>query len=293
MFLNLPELSGKRFLIAGCGGGFDVFGGLPIADELSHRYPEESVVLANYSLHSKDFSVRQVAEEDYPEWYLPSEYPRYVFGKTGVQILRSAYQEIIDRHRIDTVILIDGGVDSLMRGDEEGSGTILEDTISILAAEGVRHVDTYLACLGFGTEVEEGLNHYAVLENIARLSSIGAFLGSCSLTKDSVVFSRYRKACLDAFSHGRESHIHSRIIPAVMGEFGEVQSGADACVTGASGARPWLNPLMGIYWFFDLVKVAEQSEYRFLSSSNTFIDAKMLFRQRMVKSTREKKVIPL
>ena len=42
---------------------------------------------------------------------------------------RKAYQTIVDQHKIDTIILVDGGTDSLMTGNESGLGTPTEGNI--------------------------------------------------------------------------------------------------------------------------------------------------------------------
>ena len=96
--LNLPELEGSSFLIAGAGGGFDIFGGIPIATELLRQ--GKDVVLASYSLKSKGFAVRESTEEDYPEGQLKIDVPVYTFGKNGVKLLRSGYQELIEKYNI-------------------------------------------------------------------------------------------------------------------------------------------------------------------------------------------------
>lgn len=51
---------------------------------------------------------------------------------------------------IDGIILIDGGVDSLMRGDEPEPGTMFEDSLSLLAVSDQKNIRVRLiACLGF------------------------------------------------------------------------------------------------------------------------------------------------
>src|SRR5207247_7216277 len=64
----------------------------------------------------------------FPEYYLcrwfraqGEEIPIYGFEQTGVRPLLAGYQTLVDRLGIDTVLLVDGGTDSLMRGDEPAS----------------------------------------------------------------------------------------------------------------------------------------------------------------------------
>lgn len=211
MRLNLPILdhlhNSERILIAGAGGGFDIFAGLPIYFTL--REQGKTVFLANLS-----FTERLMAElvsdtvklDD--EWvtgarggvkrnlpYLPEPYLADWFQKTlnesitvwmlpneGAEPLRLGYHALVDHLKPDALILVDGGVDSIMRGNEMGAGTLLEDSLSLVAIESLDIPIKMLACIGFGTEVEEKVCHYNALENMAALVKAGAFYGSCALT---------------------------------------------------------------------------------------------------------------
>ncbi|MBN8611093.1 MAG: DUF1152 domain-containing protein [Deltaproteobacteria bacterium] len=42
----------------------------------------------------------------------------YGFGRVGVRPLSRAYEELVSRLSIDAIVLVDGGTDALMRGDE-------------------------------------------------------------------------------------------------------------------------------------------------------------------------------
>jgi len=298
MKLNHPHLNGSRFLIAGAGGGFDIFGGLPLAFELLNQR-NDNVVLANYSVRasSTEYLYRESTDEDYPEGALSKTGLKvYTFPKLGVQLLKKAYEEIIKLHNIDCVILADGGVDSLMHGNEAEAGTFFEDSISLAAVSALDVPHKYLMCIGFGTEIEENLNHYRVLENIAKFAQQGGFLGTCSLTKEMESYKFYKQACLAAWQDKRKSHIHTRIIPSIEGEFGDFKmyEEIDAHVTSASNNKPFVSPLSSIMWFFDLNTVAKNNLYvTKLTPSGTFIDARMILRSQMIPPTRDKQVIPL
>lgn len=221
MKLNLPILeqleSCQNILIAGAGGGFDIFCGLPLYFTL--RQQGKTVHLANYSFMdlpiAKLISEPQVLIDDlllgtrgdvmkdfpyYAEGYLSQwfqltlgeEIPMWMFGRVGVVPLARAYQELITHlGGIDAIVLVDGGVDSVMRGDEMGAGTLVEDSISLAAVDTLTVPVKILACIGFGTEIEEALCHYTALENMAALVKSGGFLGSCALTPQMEVFRLY------------------------------------------------------------------------------------------------------
>lgn len=287
MKMNLPILEHladcQKILIAGAGGGFDVFIGLPLFYTL--REMGKTVYLANYSfcditistLLSKDpivlrenflIGVKNVGERDFPffaegylgEWFNQvrgEDVTIWMFAKTGAIELEKNYRTLIDHlGGIDALILTDGGVDSLMRGDEDRPGTLLEDTITLAAVEFLDIPVKILVCSGFGTEVEEGLCHHHALENIAGLAKAGAFWGSCALTPQMEAFQFYESACRYVWEkpNHHKSHISTRIIPAVHGEFGNFHM-----YPQPSQPQILVSPLMSLYWFFDAKTVIERS----------------------------------
>jgi hypothetical protein len=182
-------------------------------------------------------------------------------------------------------------VDSLQRGDEKDSGTILEDFIALAALDEVKLTPhghcgrgddgcKILCCAGFGTETEENLNHYRVLENMATLTD--AFYGSFSLTKDSQEFKEYASSCNRAWDNGnRKSHIQTKIISAANGRFGSdnMYDDIDARVANSTGVT-FVSPLSSIYWLFDMEAVVNRNlAIPAIRNSNTFVDSKILLRQ--------------
>lgn len=284
MQLNLPileQLSAcENLLIAGTGGGFDIFCGLPIYFELQKR--GQQVHLANLSLSNIAFShiarlknqvrltetmVGVTAETEnlnvyFPELYLAQWFKErqqkdvtiWCFKKTGVQPLLTNYRILVEYLCIDGILLIDGGVDSLMRGDETEMGTLLEDSVSLLAVSELKEVPIrLLGCLGFGAERDVSYAH--VLQNIAALAESGGFLGSCSLVRQMPVYRYYEDAVLYVQNQPLQeaSVINSSVISAVRGQYGDFH-----LTDKTKGSKLWISPLMSIYWFFDLEFVVKR-----------------------------------
>lgn len=133
----------ERILLAGAGGGFDIFAGLPLYFGL--RQAGKEVVLANLSFSRLDYVEESVTEElkrvtadssgstvYFPEKHLSAwfrsqgeEVPIYCIERTGVIPIRNGYQALVERYQIDTVLQVDGGTDSLLRGDEDDLGTLM------------------------------------------------------------------------------------------------------------------------------------------------------------------------
>ncbi len=284
MKLNLPILDHLRdshnILIAGAGGGFDVFSGLPLYFAL--REMGKTVHLANYSF--SEFSIVQAVSQPqvlidglllgahgtiqvdlpyYPEGYLSQWFKEkrgedvtvWMLGRTGVAPLIQAYTRLVNHLNVDAIVLVDGGVDSTMRGDEVGSGTLVEDSITLAAVKELDVPVKLLACIGFGTEVEEAVCHYNALENIAALAKAGGFLGSCALTPQMEAFRLFESACRYVWKqpNHHKSHISTRIIPAVNGEFGNYH------MYPSDYTSVFISPLMSLYWFFDARTVIAHS----------------------------------
>jgi hypothetical protein len=269
--------SSKRVLVAGAGGGFDVFAGLPLFFALRKRGIEVS--LANLSFSRLDIVsgrrlepnvVEIVHDSDGPTGYFPEKYlarwfesrgerPRiFAFEKTGVAPLRRAYAAIVEELAIDTIILVDGGTDSLLRGDEAGLGTPAEDMTSLAAVDDIDVPNKLFASIGFGVDTFHGVCHAHVLETIAALTKSGAYLGAFSMLPNMQEFVLFKSAvdAAHASMRGRESIVSSSIVSAIEGDFGDVHRSERT-----RGSELFINPLMALYFTFDLMGLARHVAY--------------------------------
>jgi hypothetical protein len=264
--------SSSRVLIAGAGGGFDVYAGLPLAVGLTALGKE--VVLANFSFDDlsecDDWAWPNVAsvgpETDgndlyFPErtlarWLASTNRPAtvYTFPRMGVRPLRAAYHDLIEYRGIDAVVLVDGGTDILLRGDEARLGTPQEDMTSLAALAGIPDVKRLVVCLGFGIDAYHGVCASHVLENLAALGP--AYLGALSIPPSSAE----ARAYIDAVKHAqaetpsRPSIVNAQIAAALRGEFGDVDVNHRA-------ANLFVNPLMAVYFAVDLAGLAASVDY--------------------------------
>ncbi|WP_406091775.1 DUF1152 domain-containing protein [Streptomyces sp. NBC_01013] len=270
--------SAERILVAGAGGGFDIYAGLPLALSLIHRNkqvqfanlsfsaleglpldswlaPDVAVVTPETSLHQPYFPERTLAQ-----WLTLRGYPGRVhaLSRTGVQPLRDAYRALIEQYDIDAVVLVDGGTDILMRGDESGLGTPEEDLTSVAALAAIEGPDRLVVSIGFGADAYHGVSHGLVLENIAALERDGAYLGAFSVprtTREGALF-------VDAVAHAQEhtpdhpSIVNGSIAAAVRGEFGDVRF-----TSRTNDSELFINPLMSLYFAFELEGIARNCLY--------------------------------
>ncbi|MFJ1702176.1 DUF1152 domain-containing protein [Kitasatospora sp. NPDC088346] len=269
----------ERILVAGAGGGFDVYAGLPVA--LALRAAGKEVHLANLSfshLYGLDADVwlepdvaairpdTRSAESYFPErtlarWLRLHHLPDTVwaFASVGVQPLRAAYRALTRHLGIDAILLVDGGTDILMRGDEAGLGTPEEDMASLGAVAGLTEIpERLVSCLGFGVDAYHGVNHSLVLENLAALDRAGGYLGAFSLPRDSREGALY----LDAVEHARAafpehpSIVQGSVAAALRGEFGDVRF-----TERTRHSTLFVNPLMTLYFSVTVEALAAHHRY--------------------------------
>jgi hypothetical protein len=258
----------NRVLLAGAGGGYDLIGAIPLLVEL--REAGKTVHLA--SLTFTDYSTLPItrvhpvlpnlasvtgsaASRDHycPEAWLSlwlsenlaySE-PVWLFDKTGVVPLRRAYEALVRDLNLDAIVLVDGGVDAILRGDETSIGTPGEDLTSLAAVSGLAPA-TFLACLGMSSELRDGICHAQFLQRVSELSRQGAFLGTATLsllTEAGRAYERAFEFIIQNQAGLRQSHVQRVVLAAMRGQF------------GAEGIHTWLSPLLSLYWFFSLPAV--------------------------------------
>ncbi|HUS33108.1 MAG TPA: DUF1152 domain-containing protein [Kofleriaceae bacterium] len=260
---------GQRVLVAGCGGGYDIMGAVPLLHAL--RAAGRDVHLASLSFcylngltnAQQDAEVPNLyavrADAATPRAYCPEahlakflddelggSHTIWSFDKTGVRPLARAYRALITRLQIDSIILVDGGIDAVLRGDETSLGTPSED-LATLAAATMQDIPVVLACVGMTSELRDGIQHAQVFERFAELTRDGAFLGASSLVPGTPACDLYVKSVEAVFagqSEQKQSHVHRVITKSLRGEF------------GATAPHVWLSPLLHLYWFFDALAVA-------------------------------------
>lgn len=194
----------------------------------------------------------------------------YCFEKVGVRPLRAAYRHILNAHAIDTIILVDGGTDILMRGDEIGLGTPAEDMTSLAAVRSLEAPTKIVSCLGFGVDAFHGVCHAHFLENVAALSRAGGYLGTHSLHLSMPEVAAFREAV--TYTHermpARPSIVNGSIVSALEGRFGDHHH-----TERTRSSELFINPLMSMYWHFDLNAVAAHSLYlESLEQTETIFD---------------------
>ncbi len=274
-FVNALE-GAQNILLAGAGGGYHIFCGLPLYFSL--RNAGKKVHLANLSFSNlygstaerllDDRLVEVTAttrgREDYfPELHLArwlelvrrEKVPIYCIGHLGAKPIFEAYQWLAEYLQVDAIVLVDGGTDSLMRGDETDLGTPEEDAASLAAVHQLNIPTKLLVCLGFGID---GICHAQFLEAVAEITKNNGFLGAWTLTRDMLEVQLYQAAAEAVFAAMPKSPsiISASVLSALNGQFGDHHA-----TYRTEGSELFINPLMTLYWCFKLDKVAERILY--------------------------------
>lgn len=316
---NLPLFerlqSAQTVLLAGAGGGYDIFAGLPLYFWL--REQGKTVHLANlsfssiYASNGRQFGkpgervvrVEHTTQPElsyFPELYLSQWFwnerrervPVYCFDRTGPRPLTAMYRHLIEKlGGVDALVLVDGGTDSLMRGDEPKLGTPEEDLSSLLAADALEGVASKsLVCLGFGIDVFHGVCHHYFLEAVAELTQREAYLGAWSLLPHQPEVRAFARAYDFVRKRMQSSIVNSSILAAIEGRFGNWHE-----TTRTEGSELYINPLMGLYWAFDLPAVVERHLFvREFADCEGWIEvARAIFQRHLAQEKREWTHLPM
>jgi hypothetical protein len=300
----------NRILVAGCGGGFDLFAGVPIVQHLVSA--GKDVTLANYSftnlwlcggeritptmwrVDQQSNEIPYFPERWLAEWLVArgQALPIYAFAKSGVRPLSAAYRSIMERHEIDLVLLVDGGTDSILFGDEPGLGTVVEDAVSTVSVCAAAGEGAILAAIGFGVDHHHGVSHYTFLENVARLIRDRGFLGAFAVASST----SEAEAFLDLVEYANQrqpqhqSIVCNSIASALRGEFGNHHA-----TNRTGGSELFINPLMAQYWTFEAHRVVGNMAYATaLAETERIEDARLVIEhRRQALDLRPRRPLPL
>lgn len=249
----------KTILITGCGGGFDFTHSLlliPTIIQLQKRFVIISNSFTQINL-MKDYPVVYESKEDkrnigrlitpketefrgyFPEIHLANflaqrygqDHGNVVYGHNANETSHKSnvefYSMIINQHSIDMIITIDGGSDSLMRGDENDVATIYEDWLSLATISDL--IDQFkgqilygdLLTVGIGVDRFHGASDASSLRAIAELTRMGGFLGNCSIMPCSEGLHVYSDFIEYHNSKSSTSSIiQSMVLASSVGQFG-------------------------------------------------------------------------
>ena len=267
----------RNVLLMGAGGGYDVFCGLPLYHYLKSHGASVHLGSMHFTGPQPDWGrelveglIEVLAPEVVPArigaetclaLWLQSRgesAPVYCFAAAGVQRVLGHYRCLQTHLGIDALVLVDGGTDCLLRGDEPGLGSPGEDVVSLAAAHLLELETRLVVSLGFGLDVHHHVCHAYVLEAAAELTASREFLGLFSLLAGMPECEYFREAVeyASARPEARESIITGSVLAAAQGRFGNHHATART-----RGSELFLNPLVSTYWGFEVDGLARRNLY--------------------------------
>jgi hypothetical protein len=288
-FRKLADPSIKTVMLCGCGGGFDFVHSLTLYPELQRL--GKTVVIGSYSFgdpneitgatdvfNEAGALARRVTAASTPDGYYgpevhvcsfldvryPSSAPHFVYAYYAraftVPLLTRFYRQLVETHAVDAIVLVDGGSDSIMAGDEEGLGDPIEDAVSVVTVASLKELKAkVLFTVGLGTDRFNHVSDAASLRAIAELTRMGGFLGSLGL-EPAAAGSCFYRDCLEHIyrRQGFRSVLAGTIASAVEGWFGRDEI-PPLLQQRVRPGQLFLWPLMAVLWGFDVDMVARRS----------------------------------
>ena len=143
----MANLTMKKVFLSGCGGGYDLFGGLPLYFKMKSN-GNHHITLINFTFTTRKLLTKYSQQltillfridpimnaswltDDiyFPEQRLSNELqvPIYAiicdYDETRIELIIEAYKYLINGQIIDEIILMDCGSDSLLTGNEKHLG---------------------------------------------------------------------------------------------------------------------------------------------------------------------------
>ena len=286
--LARPDI--QTILLCGCGGGFDFVHSLvlyPILREWGKQiiigsysfgdpnkisgpapviFAEGNVIAKRVTAHSRPdrFYCPEVHVCSFLDQHYPNTVPHFVYAyyarAFAIPTLSHLYTQFISAHEVDAIVLVDGGSDALMVGDEDGLGDPVEDAVSVATVASLDDLKLkFLLNIGIGSDRFNNVSDAATLRAIAELTAAGGFRGAISLEQNHTGLQFYRDCIQHIYERQQfRSIISGMILGAVDGYFGDDVPSQLTNHVNSSDAYIW--PLMAMLWAFDVDTVARRSQ---------------------------------
>jgi hypothetical protein len=270
-----------KIIIAGCGGGYDIFGGIP----LYLRNPKETILI-NLSFTStnilkelsKSNQVMELSDSLYKinaknitnpidyhfaEYYLSKELDCDVFVipalsfRLTIQEIYDAYLKILELFpEVDTLYLIDGGCDILLRGNETNLATPVEDMMSLYAVHKLSIPNKFIGAIGLNTETRDGVLESEIIERLKYLEENGILIEKRTWDIKDPDVARYVEIVSN--SHPENTTVQSLICASLEGNQGFC---IPSHLVKMKRANVYLNELTKTYVLCNLNKLYQDNLY--------------------------------
>lgn len=193
---SIKMSSEQNIIIAGCGGGYDVFGGLPLYYQIKKDNNKANIIFTNWSFTSLAtllkysfeiapglFKVQYnpvcdpaILSNDvyFPEWYLAKQINQPIFALAyppSITQIIEAYHHLLNINPpVTSIYLVDGGCDVILSGKEKELGTPVEDMMHFIAIQSLPITNKYVQIIGANADIGDGVVQSDIDQRLRELS---------------------------------------------------------------------------------------------------------------------------
>lgn len=227
----------KKILLAGCGGGYDVFGVIPLylkfkndntifISSLSFTSMDtltacDCVSKINDNLYVVDANLNKIYQDFiyFPEYYLSRELNVNVYiiiVDSTIDQIRNAYMSISSE--FDEIYLVDAGCDSLLSGKESELASYVEDMMNLKAIETISCPHKYVCAIGLNCDCGHGVVEVELIDRLAYLRDTNIIVGQRAWSLNDLDIKMYVEIC--SKSNLTNTIVHSLVIARLYGKAG-------------------------------------------------------------------------
>lgn len=281
----------QTILFAGCGGGYDIFGCLPLLYEnLQHR-----VIITNLSFSNSEMigelstkypeKIAQIGRNSYkifpnscadgvhyfPENLMANQLnlPVYAMRDYGtVEETMEFYHALFEEEKIDRIdkfYLVDGGCDVLLDGTETELATYVEDMMHLksivnLMKSGRMKIEHFMVCaIGINVDCGHDVKEDELINRIKVLENSGIVISKELLSLDEPRTQFYKNIVLKCKTE--HTLVHSFVLYALEGIYGYVIPKFDTGAKITENTKVNVSDLTRTYLICDGLKLASSITY--------------------------------
>lgn len=199
-------------ILAGCGGGYDIFGCIPLFYQL-----KINKILTNLSFTTLDL-LEKLSDEThiikllkgfylippgtyadscyyFPEYELANKLNHHVYiihNTNTISDILECYKLLIKNNNIYDIFLIDGGCDVFLSGNEKGLATPVEDMMHMKAIQLLKHdIKKYVCAIGMNADCGHGVIESELLLRLSFLEKNNILISKQIWSLDNEMVKKY------------------------------------------------------------------------------------------------------
>ena len=226
-------------ILAGCGGGYDIFGCIPLFYQL-----KINKILTNLSFTTLDL-LEKLSDEThiikllkgfylippgtyadscyyFPEYELANKLNHHVYiihNTNTISDILECYKLLIKNNNIYDIFLIDGGCDVFLSGNEKGLATPVEDMMHMKAIYLLhKHIKKYVCVIGMNIDCGHGVIEDELLSRLTFLKNNNIIINQKIWSLDDDLIKKYYE--ITSTCKIKNTIVHSLILESLKNNYG-------------------------------------------------------------------------